>query len=493
MATLFRCDLVIRNATLFDGTGAPRRIADIGVSGDRIVSVGDLSATTGLTEIDASGKAVAPGFIDAHTHDDRALLCGPECLHCKLSQGVTTVVVGNCGISLSPLVRETRPPAPLDLLGDESWWRYDSFAAYAEDVARQGTPVNAIAFVGHTTLRAREMGDGALHRPATDAEAARMKERLRQALQEGAWGLSTGLWYPPAIAAPTEEVIAVGEALRDVGGMYVTHMRDEGDGIMQAIEETLRIGRETNAPVVISHYKCMMPQNWGRSVETLARLDEAAATQMVAVDVYPYPASSTVLMPQRLRDDVRVIVTWSVPHPEMQGRDLADIAAVWGCTRREAAERLLPAGAIFFQMSEQDVRRIIAHPRAMIGSDGLPHDSFPHPRLWGTFPRVLGLYARELGLLSMEEAVRKMTGLTAETFGIRDRGVVRPGAFADLVLFDPAVVIDAATFEDPIRPSPGIEQVWVNGETVYRWGEGPTGARPGRLLRNPRARLSKGR
>ncbi|MFQ3622494.1 MAG: amidohydrolase family protein, partial [Acetobacteraceae bacterium] len=284
-----------------------------------------------------------------------------------------------------------------------------------------------------------------------------------------------------------EEVIAVGEALREAGGMYVTHMRDEGDGILEAIEETLRIGRETNAPVVISHYKCTMPQNWGRSVETLARLDEAAARQKVAVDVYPYPAGSTVLMPERLRDDVRVVVTWSVPHPELQGRDLAEIAAGWGCTRREAAERLLPAGAIFFQMSEQDVRRIVAHPRAMIGSDGLPHDSFPHPRLWGTFPRVLGHYARELGLIPMEEAVRKMTGLTAETFGIRDRGVVRPGAFADLVLFDPAVVIDAATFEDPVRPSPGIEQVWVNGETVYRWGEGPTGARPGRLLRNPRS------
>ncbi|TQF83160.1 D-aminoacylase [Elioraea sp. Yellowstone] len=487
MATLFRCDLIVRDALIFDGTGAPRRTGDVGVSGDRIIAVGDLGATSADVEIDAAGRAIAPGFIDAHTHDDRALLCGPDCLHCKLSQGVTTVVAGNCGVSLSPLTRDRRPPAPLDLLGDKTWWRYDSFADYAEDVARQGTPVNAIAFVGHTTLRTREMGDGELGRAATDAEAGRMKERLKEALAQGAWGLSTGLWYPPAIASTTEEVIAVAEALAEAGGMYVTHMRDEADGILDAIEETLTIGRAAKVPVVMSHYKCTMPQNWGRSVETLAKLDEAAARQPVWVDVYPYHASSTVLMPARLRDEVRVTVTWSVPHPEMQGRDLDAIAAEWGCTRREAAERLLPAGAIYYQMNEEDVRRIIAHPRAMIGSDGLPHDAFPHPRLWGTFPRVLGHYARELGLISMEEAVRKMTGLTAQVFGLKDRGVIRPGAYADLVLFDPATVSDGATFDDPKRPAPGIEQVWVNGECVYRWGEGPTGARPGRLLKNPRA------
>lgn len=487
MATVFRCDLIVRNALIFDGTGAARRTGDVGVTGDRIIAVGDLGATSADVEIDAAGRAIAPGFIDAHTHDDRAVLCGPECLHCKLSQGVTTVVAGNCGVSLSPLTRDRRPPPPLDLLGDESWWRYDSFGAYAEDFAREGSAVNAIAFVGHTTLRTREMGDAELGRAATDAEAARMKDRLKEALAQGAWGLSTGLWYPPAINATTEEVIAVAEALTEAGGMYVTHMRDEADGILDSIEETLRIGRAAKVPVVMSHYKCTMPQNWGRSVETLRRLDEAAARQRVWVDVYPYHASSTVLMPERLRDEVRVIVTWSVPHPEMQGKDLADVAAEWGCTRKEAAEKLLPAGAIYYQMNEEDVRRVIAHPRAMIGSDGLPHDSFPHPRLWGTFPRVLGHYARELGLISMEEAVRKMTGLTAQVFGLKDRGVIRPGAYADLVLFDPAVVIDAASFEEPMKPSPGIEQVWVNGESVYRWGEGVTGARPGVLLKNPRA------
>jgi N-acyl-D-amino-acid deacylase len=489
MATLFRCDTIIRNAIIVDGTGAPRFTGDVAVSGDRIVSVGDCSATTADREIDGTGRVLAPGFIDAHTHDDRALLCGPECMHCKLSQGVTTVVAGNCGVSLSPLTREMRPPPPLDLLGDESWWRYDSFAAYAEAVDRERPVVNAIAFVGHTTLRVREMGDGELTRAATDAEAERMRARLDEALAQGAWGLSTGLWYPPAIASTTDEVIAVSQALAARGGLYATHMRDEGDRILDSIEETLAIGRAADIPVIISHFKCSGPANWGRSAETLARVDAASATQPVGFDVYPYPASSTVLMPERLHDEVRVVVTWSVPHPEMQGRDLAEIAAEWGMSRAEAAAKLLPAGAVYFQMNEDDVRRIIAHPRAMIGSDGLPHDAFPHPRLWGTFPRVLGHYARELGLITLEQAVRKMTGLTAEVFRIPDRGLIRPGHHADLVLFDPATVSDGATFEDPIRPSPGIERVWVNGVESYAWGDpvGATRERAGRLIRNPRA------
>jgi N-acyl-D-amino-acid deacylase len=489
MATVFRCDTIIRNATIVDGTGAARFTGDVAVTGDRIVSVGDCSATAADTEIDGTGKVLAPGFIDAHTHDDRALLCGAECMHCKLSQGVTTVVAGNCGVSLSPLTRDRRPPAPLDLLGDETWWRHDSFGAYAAALDRDRPVVNAIAFIGHTTLRVREMGDGELTRAATDAEAERMRATLDAALAEGAWGLSTGLWYPPAIAAPIDEVIAVSQALAARGGLYATHMRDEGDGVIDSIEETLRIGRASDVKVIISHFKCTGPANWGRSTETLARVDAAAASQKVALDVYPYPASSTVLMPERLRDEVRVVVTWSVPHPEMQGRDLADVAAEWGMTRAAAAAKLLPAGAVYFQMNEDDVRRIIAHPRSMIGSDGLPHDSFPHPRLWGTFPRVLGHYARDLGLLTLEDAVRKMTGLTAEVFGIPDRGLIRPGHHADLVLFDATTVIDSATFEDPIRPSQGIERVWVNGVESYRWGDeiGTTRERAGRLIRNPRA------
>jgi N-acyl-D-amino-acid deacylase len=229
-----------------------------------------------------------------------------------------------------------------------------------------------------------------------------------------------------------------------------------------------------------------MPENYGRSTETLPRIEQGAQRQAVAFDIYPYHAGSTVLMPQRLRPDVPVQVTWSVPHPEVAGRLLDDIARNWGTTPREAAERLLPAGAIFFQMDEQDVRRIMQHGLAMIGSDGLPHDAYPHPRLWGTFPRVLGHYARDLGLFSMEAAVRKMTGHTAEVFGLVDRGVIRAGAYADLVLFDPATVCDAATFDAPTRPAVGIVETWVNGRSAYAHGVGATPERAGRLLTRAR-------
>jgi len=239
--------------------------------------------------------------------------------------------------------------------------------------------------------------------------------------------------------------------------------------------------------VVISHHKCAMPENYGRSVETLPVIDQAAHSQRVDFDVYPYAAGSTVLIPQRLRPDVPVQISWSVPHPEVAGRMLDDIARDWNTTPREAAERLLPAGGIFFQMDEPDVQRILAHRLAMIGSDGLPHDAFPHPRLWGTFPRVLGHYARDLGLFSMEAAVHKMTGHTADVFGLIDRGVIRQGAFADLVVFDPATVRDAATFAEPTRPAEGILQTWINGQSAYVAGEGATAAHAGRLLVRNRA------
>ncbi len=475
-----RHDVVFRNATVIDGTGASRFRADVAVSGDRIAAVGDLGAATADREIDAAGRALAPGFIDAHTHDDRAVLCGPACMLCKMSQGVTTVVVGNCGISLSPVRMTRRPPPPLDLLGDEEWWAFDSFGAYADRLRAEPAPVNTVALIGHMSLRVEAMG-GDTQRAATDAESEQMRRRLAEALAQGASGFSTGLYYPPNILAPTEEVIAVAEALRATGGLYVTHMRDEADGVLDSIEETLRIGRETGVGVVISHHKCTMPENFGRSTETLPRIAAAATHQSVAFDVYPYAAGSTVLIPDRLRADVPVRVTWSVPHPDQAGRMLDDIARDWNLTPRAAAERLLPAGAIFFQMEEADVRRILADKLAMIGSDGLPHDARPHPRLWGTFPRVLGHYARDLGLFTLEDAVRKMTGHTAAVFGLTDRGVIRPGAYADLVLFDPALVRDAATYDSPSLPAEGIVETWVNGQSAFAQGAA-TAARAGRLV-----------
>lgn len=476
-----RCDLIIRDATVFDGTGAPRVRADVGVIGDRIAAAGDLGSASAEREVVATGLALAPGFIDAHTHDDRAVLCGPECMLCKMSQGVTTVVVGNCGISLSPVRMATRPPPPLDLLGDESFWTFGSFAEYAERLARDPAPVNTYALIGHMSLRVEAMG-GDTQRAATDKEAAQMRARLAEALAQGASGFSTGLYYPPNMMAPTDEVIAVAEALRAAGGVYVTHMRDEASEVLDSIEETLSIGRAAGVPVVISHHKCSMPENFGRSAETLPAIEAGARGQRVDFDVYPYPAGSTVLMPDRVRADVPVRITWSIPHPEMAGRMLDAIAAEWGLELKEAAERLTPAGGVFHQMDERDVQRILRHPLAMIGSDGLPHDAFPHPRLWGTFPRVLGHYARDLGLFSLEMAVHKMTGRTAEVFGIADRGMIRAGAFADLVLFDPAVVRDAATYENPAQPAEGIVETWVNGQSAYVNRLGATAARAGRLV-----------
>lgn len=481
-----RCDLIIRDATLFDGTGAPRTVGDVGVTGDRITAVGDLGGASADREVIATGRALAPGFIDAHTHDDRAVLCGPGCLLCKSSQGVTTVVVGNCGVSLAPIRTTGRPVAPLDLVWDEGWFRFDSFGDYTEALRKTPAAVNTYALVGHQTLRYRVMGDD-LYRPAKDAEIAEMRQIVAESLAQGASGFSTGLWYKPNMHATTEEVIAVAEPLRAAGGMYFTHMRDEADKVCASIEETLKIGKRLGVPAWISHHKCSMPENYGRSVQTLALLEASAALQEVAYDMYPYPAGSTVLMPDRLRDDVRVIITWSVPHPEFAGKDLSEVARGWNMDQRAAAEKLMPAGAITFQMDEEDVRRIMAHPMSVIGSDGIPHDAHPHPRLWGTFPRVLGFYSRQLGVLDMETAIHKMTGRTASLFGMQDRGVLKPGAYADLVLFDPHKVIDRATFEEPKQESEGIEEVWTNGVPTYRAGSGLTGEAPGRLIRRHRA------
>ena len=478
-----RCDLIIRDATILDGTGAPRFTGDVGVTGDRIVGVGDLGGASGDREVIATGRALAPGFIDAHTHDDRAVISGAQCLCCKSSQGVTSVVVGNCGVSISPGRFPKRPPPPLDLVGDDSNFLFDSFGDYAEALKKTPAAVNTYALIGHQTLRALTMGDDCLTRPAKDAEIARMRGYVAEAMASGASGFSTGLWYKPNMMATTDEVIAVAEPLTQHGGLYTTHMRDEADRICASIEETAKIGARLGIQVHISHHKCSLPENYGRSTQTLALLEAYAQTQDIAFDVYPYPAGSTVLMPDRLRDDLRVIIAWSKPFPEMAGKDLTDVARGWNTDIRSAAEKLLPAGAITFQMDEEDVRRIMAHPMSVIGSDGIPHDVFPHPRLWGTFPRVLGYYSRHLGLFDLETAVHKMTGRTAQLFGIVDRGVIRQGAFADLVLFDPHTVIDLATFEQPTIPSQGIEQVWTNGQLVYRGADGLTGATPGRLIR----------
>jgi N-acyl-D-amino-acid deacylase len=475
-----RADLIIRNATLIDGTGAPAVEGDVAVTGDRIVALGTLPTQAAAVEIDARGKVVAPGFIDAHTHDDNLLLSDPT-MAPKASQGVTTVIAGNCGISLAPLALSGAPTPPLDLLGDRSVFRFPRFADYLDQLDATPPAINAAFLVGHMSLRVGCMDR--FDRPATADEIATMARRLDDSLAAGAIGLSTGLYYKPSEAAPTDEVISLAKVARRHDGLYVTHMRNESDRVMTALDETFAIGREAELPVVISHHKVIGRRNFGRSAETLPFVAARGGRQPIGFDVYPYIASSTVLSVDRFNASERIIVTWSKAKPEVSGRDLADIAQEMGLSLEDAAATLQPAGAIYFMMDEADVQRILKAERAMIGSDGLPHDVFPHPRLWGTFPRVLGHYARDLKLFPLHEAVHKMTGLTAATFGLRDRGVLRVGAFADLVLFDPATVIDRATFEAPTRPAAGIELVLVNGRPVWRAGA-PTGERPGRALRH---------
>jgi N-acyl-D-amino-acid deacylase len=472
-------DLVIRHATLIAGDGSKPFEADIAVTGDRIAAIGRLNAEKGIEEIDASGKVVAPGFIDVHTHDDSALLA-PRGMDPKISQGVTTVIAGNCGVSLAPLLLDKTPPPPFTLVGGRENFRFDHFADYVAELKRRGIATNAALLVGHTTLRQRCMP--VTDRPANEAETAAMQEAVAEAMAEGAFGLSTGLDYPPAVNSSTEEVKALAATAAGLGGPYVTHTRNYFETMDEAIEEAIDIADHAGGKLFISHHQCTGRANFGKSRPSLERIDRARETMDIGMDVYPYAASSTVLRLERCDTGLKILVTWSDPHPEMARREIADIAREWNCTEREAGERLLPAGAVYFQLDEDDVRNIITHPRTMIGSDGLPHDIHPHPRLWGTFPRVLGHYARDVGLFSLEEAVFRMTGLPAREFGIQERGILAEGNFADLVIFDPETVIDTATFEEPRRPAAGIDHVIVNGVSVWRGGRA-TRALPGSVLK----------
>lgn len=479
-------DLLIRHATVIDGTGAPRYSADIGITGDRISKIGDLSAFSAKNEIDLDGRVAAPGFIDAHTHDDRMMLSDPE-MTPKISQGVTTIIGGNCGVSLAPMPRPIPDPVtpPLNLLDDAGvWFKFPTFGSYLDALKNQPSTTNRAMLVGHTTLRVAVMDD--LEQPASPEQIVQMQALVTEAMQAGAIGVSTGLFYEPAVAAPTQEVIDICRPLKTFNGLYCTHMRDEADGVMDSLEETFRIGREVGVPVVISHHKVIGQKNYGRSDETLAFIQKNMAKQPICLDCYPYAAGSTVLSWSRAVTSARVIVTWSKAHPEFAGQDLDKIADKMGVTQEQAVNQLLPAGAIYFRMDEGDVQKILQFGPTMIGSDGLPHDASPHPRLWATFPRVLGHYRRGLGLFSLETAVHKMTGLTATNFGLTDRGVIQEGAFADLTLFNEETVDAVATYENPIALSKGIETVIVNGDIVWEHGH-VTAARPGRVLSRPAA------
>lgn len=472
-------DFVLKGGTLIDGSGSKRRTADIAIKDERIHSIGKphLADISAKTTIDVLGRIVAPGFIDVHTHDDNAVLSNPA-MTAKISQGVTTVIGGNCGISLAP-IQALDPPAPLNLLGGRPAYKFETMAGYAAAVDAAKPAVNIALQVGHSTLRVGVVED--IRRKANPKEIDVMRERLAEGLAAGAIGFSTGLWYKTNAPADMEEVCALAELLSDIGGIYTTHMRDEHDGVMDSLRESFETANRAQVPIVISHHKCAGPKNWGRSKETLALIDSARAKQTISLDAYPYVAGSTVLEPEMVDTDIRISVSWSVPYPEMAGRDLSDIAAEWGCSQQDAARRLKPAGAIYFQMDEADMRRILSYPATMIGSDGLPHDTHPHPRLWGTFPRVLGHFSRDEGLFGLEEAVHKMTGLSARNFGLKERGRVVEGAFADIVVFDADTIIDRATFDDPKQPASGIDYVFVNGQIAWT-SEGAGPVRSGRFL-----------
>ncbi len=474
---------VLHNATVIDGTGAKRYRASVCIDSDRITDIVQHDTAMPVLEadqvIDASGLVLAPGFIDAHTHDDLLLLKSPDMLP-KASQGVTTVVTGNCGISLAPMQSRKIVP-PFDLIGDDSDFAYPSLSQYAERLDDTPASLNSVMLTGHSTLRLETMDR--LDRAASRAEIATMAHRLEKSLKEGACGMSTGLAYPTASHAPTTEIIELATVLRDFGAVYTSHMRDEEDHLLDAVEETLQIGREADVPVVISHHKACGRHNWGKTRQSVAMIEQARATQRVDLDVYPYTASSTVLLAEFVARSEKVMITWSKSQPDCSGRDLADLATEWDLTIGDAIDKLNPAGAIYHQMDDEDLHRVMQYAPSMIGSDGLPKDERPHPRLWGTFPRVLGHYCRELGLFTLEDAVAKMTGKTASVFGIKQRGTISVGNYADLVMFNADTIIDRATYDHPTETSAGIEMVMVNGDIVYG-GSQTTDARPGRFIRH---------
>jgi N-acyl-D-amino-acid deacylase len=507
-------DLIIRGGTIIDGTGQARFAGDVAIRGDRIVRVSRLRLRGGpqTRVIDATGKVVAPGFIDLHAHLEPLLnLRGAES---HVRQGVTLAVGGPDGGG----------PLPL--------------AAYLDTVERGGVGMNVAYLIGHNSIRERIMGDAA--REPTAAELAQMKELVAQGMRDGAFGISTGLRYIPGYYSKTSEVIELSRVAAAAGGIYTSHLREEGLGLFDGVREAIEIGRQARIPIVLTHHKAVGRQMWGKTVQTLAMVDSARRRGIdVMIDQYPYTASQTgidVLVPpwaladgdtafaRRVRDpmlrdsiergileylmndrgggDLKRVqfgqVAWM---RELEGKTLYDWAVMRGVAPEPdkapplVIEAVLKGGArmIYHIIDEDDVRRIMRHPQTMIASDGRltrPGDGKPHPRAYGTFPRVLGRYSRELKLLTLEQAVHKMTGMPARRLGLTTRGVLREGAFADVTVFDPAQVSDRSTFEDPHQYPVGIEHVFVNGVAVVEGGQF-TDHRPGRALRRTAPQASR--
>lgn len=481
-------ELTIRNVSVLDGTGADPFAADVSVDGGRISAV----STAGIAgpadrEIDGEGLTLAPGFIDTHAHDDGAFFRHPG-MEFKLAQGVTTVVSGNCGFSAIPADPEQDSVAASGGILAGLVGEFTDLEGYFRAVLENPVSINNMMLVGHNTVRTIVMGMD--QRGPTAQELTAMRDHVARAIDQGACGFSTGLIYRPGRWSETEEVIELARAAEPHDALYTTHMRNEADHLLDAVDETLRIGREANVHAHISHHKSAGRPNWGKVRDSLAKVDQALAEgQRVTLDVYPYTAGSGRMieyfnLDRISRDLAEVIRIASCPaFREYEGRMLVDIAAEEGIDVTEAVRKILtaPKGdrtiCIQFIIDEADVETNLTHADMMVGSDGIPNlRGKPHPRLFGTFPRVLGHYVRERGILTLPEAVRRMTSLSAATFGLNERGQIREGYWADLVLFDPATIIDAATYDEPQTEPDGIRLVVVNGAVAY---ERPDPARPG--------------
>ncbi|MEC9286102.1 MAG: D-aminoacylase [Pseudomonadota bacterium] len=485
-------DLLIRNATVYDGLGGEPFEANVAVEGTRISAVGD--AVSARREIDAGGIALAPGFIDTHSHDDGAFLRHPD-MGFKLAQGVTTVVAGNCGFSAIPAEpsadSNTASGGILAGLGDAD---FTDLVGYFDAVLARKPAINNMMLVGHNTIRSITMG--LEPNTPTARQLDIMRSHVERAMEQGACGFSTGLIYRPGRYSHTDEVIELTRAVTDYDGLYATHMRNEGEGLLEAIEETLTIGREADVHTHISHHKAAGRPNWGKVGASLARVETAIrAGHRVTLDVYPYTAGSGRMieyfnLDRPSRELAEVIRIASCPaFREFEGRMLTDIASERNIDITEAVLLVLnaPKGdqtiCIQFIIDEADIETNLAYRDMMIGSDGIPAlRGKPHPRLFGTFPRILRKYVRERGILSLSEAIRRMTSLSASTFGMDDRGRIAKGCFADLVLFNADTVYDTATYDDPKQEPEGISLVVVNGEIALERGQ-HTGVGSGKMLR----------
>jgi len=436
---------------------------------------------------------VAPGFIDVHSHDDMALIRGPR-LDFKMMQGVTTVVMGNCGSGVAPVTAAYRQYYEVFLssvLGPAADFSWSTTAEFYAALEKAGPSLNVAAFAPHGTLRFAVMGMEP--RPPSSGEMEQMKELLEEALAAGAIGLSSGLVYAPGAFATTEERGELGRVVACQGGIYASHIRDEGGHLLEAVEEAISIGREAGVPVQMSHHKASGRRNWGKVVDSLALIDRARAEGLdVTVDVYPYTAGSTflsmILAGGAEEGDLEDVLVAAAPHhPELEGKSLQQIGELMALPPLEAGQKLVQedpsAVAIAFTMAEEDVRRVMAHPAAMFGSDGIPSaGGKPHPRLYGTFPRVLGTYVRREKVLGLEEAVHKMTDLPARKHHLTERGRLAPGYHADVTVLDPRCINDIAIYQDPRRYPDGIRYVIVNGEVVVEASR-HTGKSAGRVLR----------